>query len=274
MRGAYAAGAIIGLQQAGEHFDAVYASSSGACSAAYLAASQPEGLQIWQEHLDGSKLIRVANVLRGRPLLDLGYLVDEVFGRRIPLNLDALRAATHPVWVTVTHARTGVAEYRDLRSEPAPLETLRASAALPIAYGRSVRLGAELYVDGGLADPIPVRRALEDGADEVTVVLTRPLGYRRPAASRAMTMIASPHRGARIAMARMHERYNDALDAVAQPPEGVTARVIAPPPTLHLSRLMRGADELRAAVAQGMADATRMLSIPPVRGVRDHPTRL
>ncbi|MEA3201837.1 MAG: hypothetical protein QOE90_3265 [Thermoplasmata archaeon] len=253
MRGAYAAGAIMGLQQAGERFDAVYASSSGACSAAYFAAQQAEGLRIWQEHLDGTKLIALRNLARGRPLLDLGYLVDEVFGRRVPLDLDAMRRAPHPTWVTVTHARTGEAEHRDLRREKAPLETLRASAALPLAYGRSVRLGRERYVDGGLADPIPLRRALADGADEATVVLTRPRGYRRTPAGRALVALSSPHRGARLAMARMHERYNDALDLLDRP--GV--RVIAPPPTLRLSRLMRGAEDLRRAVAQGMADAAR-----------------
>jgi predicted patatin/cPLA2 family phospholipase len=257
MRGAYAAGAIIGLQQAGERFDAVYASSSGACSAAYFAAGQPEGLSIWREHLDGPKLIRASNLLRGRPLLDLGYLVDEVFARRVPLDVAALRRAPHPTWVTVTHAGTGEAEHRDLRREKAPLETLRASAALPFAYGRTVKLDGARYVDGGLADPIPLRRALEDGADEVTVVLTRPRGYRRPPARRALVALSSPHRGARRAMATMHERYNQALD-LAEATPGV--RVIAPPPTLRLSRLMRGADELRAAVAQGMSDAAATIT--------------
>src|SRR5581483_1480122 len=140
MRGAYAAGALVGLDAAGERFDAVYASSSGACSAAYLHARQPEGLRIWQEHLDGAKLLRARNLLVGRPYLDLEYLVDEVFARRVPLDLARLRAAEAPLWITLTDARTGRAEYRDLRREADPLRVLKATAALPIAYARPVRV--------------------------------------------------------------------------------------------------------------------------------------
>lgn len=262
MRGAYAAGALVGLQQAGERFDAVYASSSGACSAAYLAAGQPEGLRIWQEHLDGAKLIRARNLLVGRPLLDLEYLIDEVFAKRVPLDVAKLRAASHPLWITMTDARTGACEYRDLRRVDAPLRLLKATAALPIAYWRVVELEGRSFVDGGMADPIPLRRALEEGATRVTVVLTRPLGYRRPPAKRALTLLGSlPYPGARRTFDTMHERYNDALDLVARPPPGVEVRAIAPPPTLRLSRLMRDADGLRRAVAQGMSDAVRALRV-------------
>src|SRR5581483_7506668 len=232
------------------------ASSSGACSAAYLHARQPEGLRIWQEHLDGAKLLRARNLLVGRPYLDLEYLVDEVFARRVPLDLARLRAAEAPLWITLTDARTGRAEYRDLRREADPLRVLKATAALPIAYARPVRVEGRPYLDGGMADPIPVRRAVLEGADDVTVVLTKPLGYRRPPASRGTVLVGSlPYPGAAGAFASLHERYNAALDFVAKPPEGVRVRVVAPPPELRLSRLMRRAEDLRRAVAQGVDDA-------------------
>jgi len=256
MRGAYAAGAMMGLQAAGARFDAVYGSSSGACSAAYYAAGQPEGLRIWQEHLDGSKLLRARNLLRGRPYLDLDYLIDDVFARRVPLDVARLRASPAPVWVTMTEARSGRATYWDLRRVRSPLRVLKGSAALPIAYGRPVGFEGESYLDGGLADPIPLRRALADGATRVTVVLTKPLGHRRRPAGRALALVGSlPYPGARRALATMHERYNDALDLIAEAPPGVTIRAIAPPEGLPLSRLMRRADQLRAAVEQGMRDA-------------------
>jgi predicted patatin/cPLA2 family phospholipase len=256
MRGAYAAGALAGLRARGERFDAVHAASSGACSAAYLHAEQDEGLRIWQEHLDGAKLLRARNLLVGRPYLDLEYLVDEVFARRVPLDLARLRAAKAPLWVTLTDARTGAAEYRDLRREPDPLRALKATAALPIAYARPVRLGGRAYLDGGMADPIPVARAIAAGADDVTLVLTRPLGYRRAPASRGTVLLGSlPYPGAARAFATLHERYNAALELARDPPAGVRVRAIAPPPTLRLSRLMRRAEDLRRAVQQGVDDA-------------------
>jgi predicted patatin/cPLA2 family phospholipase len=256
MRGAYAGGVLVGLTNAGERFDAVYASSSGACSAAYLAAQQPEGIRIWEDYLHGNRLLSVANVLRGRPYLDLDYLVDDVFGHHLPLDLARLRASTSPLWVTLTDAETGLVEYRDLRREAEPLRAIRATAALPIAYPRPVEIEGRCFFDGGIGDPIPLRRAIEEGAQDITVVLTNALGYRhRPMASWAARLGSRPYPGAIDAFRTRHERYNDALDLVAHPPSGVTIRAIAPPPALHLSRSAR---RLRAAVAQGLADAARV----------------
>lgn len=34
------------------------------------------------------------------------------------------------------------------------------------------------YADGGLVDPIPIRRALQDGATEITVLLTHSPSFR------------------------------------------------------------------------------------------------
>lgn len=255
MRGAYAAGVLAGLHARGESFEAIHAVSSGACSSAYVLSGQPEGIGIWRDHLDGAKLLRAGNVLRGRPYLDLDYLMDEVFGRRVPLDLAALRAAPAPLWVGLTRAEDGGPERRDLRREADPLRTLKATSALPIAHPRPVELDGRSYLDGAMADPIPLGSALADGADDVTVVLTRPAGYRRPPAPGWLSRLASaPYPGARRAFETMHVRYNAALDLAREPPPGARVRVLAPPPDLRLGRLMRDARDLRAAVERGLRD--------------------
>ncbi|MHB8605819.1 MAG: patatin-like phospholipase family protein [Thermoplasmatota archaeon] len=266
MRGAYAGGALVGLQRAGERFDAVYASSSGACSAAYLAAEQPEGLRIWDEMLGGTKLINAANVLIGRPFLDLDYLIDEIFGKRVPLDVERLRASRAPLWVTLTDAESGAVEYRDLRRAEKPLRVLRATAALPIAYASPVELDGRFYLDGGVADPIPLAKAIADGATDVTVVLTQHAGFRHRSLGPYIARVgAMPYPGARDALVRHHERANAALDLIARPPAGVRIRVIAPPASLKGSRLSASERHLRAAVAQGLADAGPDLGPPAMR---------
>jgi len=256
MRGAYAAGAVAGLLRAGERFDAMYAASSGACATAYLAAGQLDSLRVWEELHDG--LIRPSNILRAKPPLDLDFLFGDVCASRLPLDVDALRASPAPLWVPLTDAQSLQVEYRDVRREEDPLAVLRAAAALPLAYGRAETLGGRRYFDGGMSDPIPVLRALRDGATDVTVVLTRPLGYRRrPNPAWLCHLAARPYPEAHRVFARFHERYNEALDAVARPPPGVEVRAIAPPPRLRLRQFMRGVDDIRRAIEQGMRDATR-----------------
>src|ERR1043166_1661260 len=73
MRGAWAAGVLGALHEKGhDRFDLVVAASSGACSAAYFVAGMHEpALEIWQRYVDGEKLLRRANWLHFKPMLDL-----------------------------------------------------------------------------------------------------------------------------------------------------------------------------------------------------------
>ena len=51
-----------------------------------------------------------------------------------------------------------------------------ASCALPILF-QPVKIGNHYYLDGGLADSIPYKRAMEAGCDKNIVVLTRERNY-------------------------------------------------------------------------------------------------
>lgn len=43
----------------------------------------------------------------------------------------------------------------------------------------TIKVDGKPYYDGGIADPIPIRRSIEDGNDKNLIVLTRPEGYRK-----------------------------------------------------------------------------------------------
>ncbi|MFT4126349.1 MAG: hypothetical protein QM662_08980 [Gordonia sp. (in: high G+C Gram-positive bacteria)] len=50
---------------------------------------------------------------------------------------------------------------------------IQASAALPVAAGRAVTLAGRQYYDAGLAESVPYRLALKDGASHVLVLRSR-----------------------------------------------------------------------------------------------------
>ena len=75
-----------------QRYDFVYAASSGACSAAYFVSGMwGPGLTIWRDQ--ASKAVRKINLLRRKPIVDLAYLVDDVFRRDVPLSVEALQRA-------------------------------------------------------------------------------------------------------------------------------------------------------------------------------------
>ena len=55
-------------------------------------------------------------------------------------------------------------------------QMLRATCAIPIFFP-VIKINGNEYYDGGLCDPIPIKKAIEDGNEKHLIVLTRPKGY-------------------------------------------------------------------------------------------------
>ena len=55
---------------------------------------------------------------------------------------------------------------------------LRATCAIPLVFP-AIYVDGKPYYDGGLADPIPIRKSIKDGNEKNLIVLTRPEGYRK-----------------------------------------------------------------------------------------------
>ena len=60
---------------------------------------------------------------------------------------------------------------------------LRATCAIPFVFP-TITIDGVPYYDGGLADPIPIRKAIADGNEKNLIILTRCKGYRKELVSR------------------------------------------------------------------------------------------
>lgn len=189
-RGVYAGGMVQALEELGLSsgvFDAVYGTSAGALNGAwFLSGRVVPGMRTWTDPDIMRGTVYPARMLRGRPAFDLRWLVHQVYEGIEPMDFPAILAnptTFHPV---ATDIRTGLAV--DLHPhivDQATLQTaLRASAGLPILAGPPVALGSSLYFDGGLAESVPIRLAVRDGATHSLILRTRRLDEHRPPASR------------------------------------------------------------------------------------------
>ena len=111
--------------------------------------------------------------------------------------------------VVATGAETGLPRYFTRADvHPDDFDVVKASCSLPIACRPYVIDGVP-YFDGGMSDPVPYRRAMDDGCDRVVVLLTRPKDFGRPPLSHPQA--------ARLAL----RHYPRALEALP----GVSAKV-------------------------------------------------
>ena len=80
--------------------------------------------------------------------------------------------------VGVTNAWTGKAEYKDGMKLDKKCTMLRATCAIPFVFP-TIKVDGKPYYDGGIADPIPIRRSIEDGNEKNLIKLTRPEGIEK-----------------------------------------------------------------------------------------------
>jgi predicted patatin/cPLA2 family phospholipase len=256
MRGAWAAGVLAFLfEQDRRQYDFVYAASSGACSAAYFVAGMYEpSLRIWREHT--CRVVRKSNLLRRKPIIDLAYLVDHVFRKHVPLSVEALQKAPTRFFIVLTDCHTGAPVYFHVCDDRV-FDALRATSTMPLATRGYDYVDGHPYADGGVSDPIPIQRALEDGATDITVVLTHNYHFRLKPMPRWLGWFAYPAfpKVARVWTAGQCLKYNAALDLMEQPPAGVRLHVFRPIRPLPVGALTIGQKRIEAALALGHDEA-------------------
>jgi predicted patatin/cPLA2 family phospholipase len=177
MRGTVSAGMALALHQLGvvSAFDAVYGSSAGALTGAWLISSEPERLRGWADPDYAKTLIRWSSLLRGRPVVDVRTLVEEVYQTEWPMDFASILASSIEYHPLGTDAETGEStDLRPLISSPVELRlALRASASLPFLAGPPVELGGRRFYDAGVAESIPFRTPLAQGATHVLLLRSR-----------------------------------------------------------------------------------------------------
>jgi predicted patatin/cPLA2 family phospholipase len=270
MRGVYSGAALIGLERLGlaPVFDVVYGESAGAINAAYFLAGQAEfGARIYRRDACSSAFI---NPLRPWRLMDVDYMIDHVMTRLTPLDTTAVLAARASLVVSLTRAEDGAAVLCDTRRSHHPLlEVLRATATATPLHPHPTWLDGVAHVDGGIANPVPLRTALDEGCTHVLALMTvpadrvvRPLGPVRSAILGGFLRSWSP--ALRHAFLRERWwRYNAALDVAygrADLPAGTEVAAIPPPAGgPRISRITRDGRRLGLAADAATAQAEALL---------------
>jgi predicted patatin/cPLA2 family phospholipase len=197
MRGVVSAGMTAALERLRltPCFDLVVGASAGAINgAALLAGVAREGAATYHGPLASRSFVNPARVLRGRPVIDVNYVL-----RYASSGLDAARhdrvlaspAAFHCVAVSVETAQPVV--FSGMRTKQELWAALLASSRMPWAGGAPVEIDGQRYLDGGLSSPIPVAEALAAGATHVLALQTRPHGVPRKSASRIGDRLIERH---------------------------------------------------------------------------------
>jgi predicted patatin/cPLA2 family phospholipase len=177
-RATYSSGMVLALEELGlaTCFDAVYGASAGALAGSWLVGAQAAICCAgWYRPGLMARVTNPGRGLRGKPVVDVEYLVQTVGEKIVPFDWQAVIDAEVPLHPVATDVETGEAvDLADTIVDKASLQlALRASAAVPLLAGLPVEIQGRRYVDAAVAEPIPFRTALAQGATHVLVLRTR-----------------------------------------------------------------------------------------------------
>ena len=177
-RATLSAGMVLALAEEGfsDTFDAVYGASAGTINGAwFVTGATARGIPAWYSPGVMTRVTGIPRVLRGRPLVDMAWVVDELYEHVVPLEWEALRASTTSLHPMATDADTGASvDLRPFVRDTATLKAaVRASTHLPILGGPPVEIAGRRFLDAALAETLPFRTPLADGATHVLLLRTR-----------------------------------------------------------------------------------------------------
>ena len=178
MRGLFSAGVIDVFMENGIEFDAAIGVSAGAAFGCNYKSRQPGRVIRYNKRF--AKDPRFCSL---RSLIKTGDLFGAEFCyHTIPDKLDLFDTQAYidnpmDFYVVVTDIETGKAVY--INSEEAgedALECFRASASMPVV-SKPVEIKGKKYLDGGIADSVPIQYFESIGSDRNVIILTQPIGY-------------------------------------------------------------------------------------------------
>lgn len=262
MRGLFSAGVIDVLLENDIAFDGAAGVSAGAVFGCNFKSRQAGRVLRYNK-----RYCRDPRYCGLRSLLRTGdYYGADFCYRELPETLDifdvaAYRANPMPFYVVCTDIESGEAVFhRCDRGDGEDLDWMRASASMPMV-SRPVEIGGKKYLDGGIADSIPLRRFEEMGYGRNLVVLTQPADYRKQKNRALPAMRAALRRyPATIRLLEhRHEVYNASLAYVRRQEAAGRILVLRPGSPLPVSRTDRDPDHLQACYDLGRAAAQKQL---------------
>lgn len=182
MRGVVSAAMLAALEDRGffSAFDAVYGSSSGAINAAYfLGGNTWYPLSIYYDNLATKRFVDFRRVFRGKPIMNLEYVFEEILEYIKPLDYAKIIASPIPLKIAITsvdHIKTIMVDKFVTKKELK--DALLATSWLPIGLPGTANFQGMRAVDGGALTQLPFQLALRDNCTHILSLSTHPMGHR------------------------------------------------------------------------------------------------
>lgn len=265
MRGIFGAGVTDCLLDEKVYLPYCIGVSAGSANLiSYIAKQRGRNYRFYTRYAKRAEYMSLGNFFKKRSYFDLDYVygtLSESDGED-PVDYEAFSRAGQRLVTVATRADNGKPQYftnADFHKDD--FSPLKASCAIPGAC-RPYEVGGSLYFDGGVADPIPVEKALADGCDRLLVVLTRPVDFvKKPEHFRAAyTRALRKYPNIVKELETRAEAYNQGVEKARALEKAGKAILLAPTAKNGTTAFTKNRQKLEALYREGYEAAQKALS--------------
>ncbi|WP_342527808.1 patatin family protein [Chryseomicrobium sp. FSL W7-1435] len=255
MRGVFTGGVLEAFMENDYYFPYVIGVSAGAChGSSYAARQRDRNRKVSIDYVTHPDYISLKNLVTKRELFGMDLLFNKLPNELVPFDYETFAASPERFVIGTTDCYSGKPVYFEKGApKDEMLQVVRASSSLPFMAAPVDYQGMKL-MDGGIADPIPLKKALDDGVTRPVIILTRPKGYRK-APSRfngVSKFMYKQYPGLVEQMETRWQHYNETLDLIETLEAEGEAFVIRPQESFKISRAERNPARLSALYEFGI----------------------
>ena len=217
----------------------------------YISKQKGRNLEVVTKYRNDNRYLSYRNFLRCKSIFGLDFVFDEIPNNLIPFDMDTYRKYPGKVLVGVTNAHTGKTEYLNGKDLDDKATMLRATCAIPLLFP-VIKINRKEYYDGGLCDPIPIKKAIADGNTKHLIVLTQPKGYKKELSKKNILvakLLNKKYPNLKTPLLNRHNHYNETVKFCEQlESEG---KVLILRPEYNLDSFEKDINKLKSSYEHG-----------------------
>ncbi|WP_297520039.1 patatin family protein [uncultured Clostridium sp.] len=219
----------------------------------YISKQKKRNLEILEVYRHDKRYLGKRNFFKCKSIFGLDFVFDELPNKLNIFDQETFDKYEGTLLVGVTNALTGKSEYLNGMKLDKKCTMLRATCAIPVLFP-AIEIGQGKYFDGGLCDPIPIKKALEDGNEKHLIILTRPKGFKlEPKRKNAMVakIVKGKYPKLVDGLLKRHIKYNETVAICEELEREGKAIILRPTKEQAIESFEKDIDKLREGYKNG-----------------------
>lgn len=257
MKGAYTSGVLDFFLEKNLEFSSCYGVSAGAANlCSFLSKQKRRGFRSLTEYMGNKRISGWYSMVTNGNIIDPDFTYDLVPNYLLPFDRKTYEKYEGKAYAVVTNVETGKAEYLSMKEVDQAMEAVRASTALPLVF-QMVTINGKKYLDGGLADSIPIQRSILEGNKKNVIVLTKEEGYIRKPSENLNLIRLRYYKYPKVyeVMKERHLAYNETMEYIRLLQKEGKVFVLQPKEKNEISRLEKDSKKMEELYQRGYEDA-------------------